>query len=144
MWLTPASIGFVRLLVAVFPLKGMMEGRKGEGKRQVQVPGLKSEKQGGPLRFRDLTTQIHCAATEVSGHTPGRSVQTQRIVLKRCRARASLGVCGTAKMAVECRDTGSGLSDLATERCWITNCYQTQISMIFVGRLKKQSEEWVI
>ena len=47
MWLTPASIGFVRLLVAVFPLKGMMEGRKGEGKRQVQVPGLKSEKQGG-------------------------------------------------------------------------------------------------
>lgn len=61
MGLTPASAGFVSLLAAVILPKGRMEGRKGEGKTQAQGPGLKSEQQGGPLRFRDLTSQIHRA-----------------------------------------------------------------------------------
>lgn len=87
------------------------DGRKGgRGERQAQMPGLKSQKQGGPLRFGDLATQTCCAHVASSlGTCQGEVFKHGELYLNNATAQSTGASEGWQKIVMWCSDSGSGL-----------------------------------
>lgn len=124
-----------------YSTEGMMGGREGGARRQAQRPGLKSEKQGGPLRFGDLATQTCCAHVASFLVTcQGEMFPYGELYLNNATPKSTGASEGWQKIVLWSSDSGHGHREMLNYR----NCYQTQISTIFLGQIKKQSEEWLI